>query len=558
MTHNESEQRLKEQIIEMEKENRKLRKELENHKQSEKSEERFRSMFDTAPVGMVLVKMNGTFVKVNPAYCEIVGYSREELEGKMRYHDISSSISNIKEFHLYQEFIKSGGPQILEREYIRKDGELVTVRIRRGMIADEHGEKQIWAYVENITKQKQAQDELLSRLHYEEQLALCSQVLLTHSEPEHALPEAMKPLLSASGASNIYFFENIKDPVHGLCMRQVFKVCNPGTKPEADDSYLLVQFSDLNRQDSLSRPVPYGSRFSRWKNILSGRQAIMGESASFSKEEREFLEHQKILSILVLPVFLNQKWHGFICFGDTEKLRKWNDKDIAMLRTGTEMIGSYICRKTAEEKLKKSETILKETQRIAKLGGWEFDPETCRLIWTDEIYRIYEVERDYKPDMEKSFTFYDPEDIPAIRDAVKEVLEYGGSYDLELKFITAKKNRLWIRTVGKADYKNGKIVRLSGTFQDITKRKTAENLLRETLDEMEAIFENTFIGIAFTQNRVIAKMNRRGAEIFGYTQDELIGKNASVLQFSDEEFERFGIAYLTALFEKGCFQKKPA
>ncbi len=539
MTNNESEQKLKERISELEKENRKLREELENHKQSEKSEERFRSMFDTAPVGIVLVKMNGTFVKVNPAYCEIVGYSREELEEKMRYHDISSPNSNIKESHLYQQFIKSGGPQILEREYIRKDGEPVTVRIRRGMTAEEYGEKGIWAYVENITDRKRVQDELISRLCYEEQLALCSQVLLKVSESEQALSEAMKHLLSASGAGQICFFENIEDPVHGLCMRQVCKVCDPGVN-RRDDSEIIQ--------------IPYNTIFSRWKKILSDRHPIMGETASFPAEEREFFEHQNILSILVLPVFFNNKWHGFICFDDTENLRKWNDKDIAMLRTGTEMIGSYLSHKIADEKLKKSETILKETQRIAKLGGWELDPETGKLIWTDEVYRIYEVEPDYKPDMESSFSFYDPEDIPIIREAVKNAVEYGKSYDLELRFITAKNNRLWIRTVGKADYKNGKIIRLSGTFQDITKRKTAENLLRETLDEMEAIFENTFIGIAYSVNRILLKINKRGAEIFGYTPYELIGNSASLLQFSEKNFEQFGRIYLTALVEKGCFE----
>jgi len=558
MTNNKSEQKLKERISELEKENRKLREELENHKQSEKSEERFKSMFDTAPVGIVLVKMNGTFVKVNPAYCEIVGYSREELEGNMRYHDISSPNSNIKEFYLYQQFIKSGGPQILEREYIRKNGKPVTVRIRRGMTAEEYGEKGIWAYVENITDRKRVQDELISRLCYEEQLALCSQVLLKVSEPEQALPEAMKHLLSASGACQICFFENVEDPVHGLCMRQVCKVCAPGISVselvQASDSELvqvsdseLVQVSDLNQ-----REIPYNTIFSRWKKILSDRHPIMGETASFPAEEREFLERQNILSILVLPVFLNHKWHGFICFDDTKNLRQWNNKDIAMLRTGTDMIGSYLSNKIADEKLKKSETILKETQRIAKLGGWELDPETGKLIWTDEVYRIYEVEPDYQPDMESSFSFYDPEDIPIIREAVNNAVEYGKSYDLELRFITAKNNRLWIRTVGKADYKNGKIIRLSGTFQDITKRKTAENLLRETLDEMEAIFENTFIGIAYSVNRILLKINKRGAEIFGYTPYELIGNSASLLQFSEENFERFGRIYLIALAEKGC------
>ena len=64
---------------------------------------------------------------------------------------------------------------------------------------------------------------------------------------------------------------------------------------------------------------------------------------------------------------------------------------------------------------------------------------------------------------------------------------------------------------------------------DITKRTRSEKQLRETLDEMQAIQRNTLMGICLARDGVIQRINRRGAEIFGYTQDELVGSDGREL-----------------------------
>lgn len=74
---------------------------------------------------------------------------------------------------------------------------------------------------------------------------------------------------------------------------------------------------------------------------------------------------------------------------------------------------------------------------------------------------------------------------------------------------------------------------------DITERKRSEMQLRETLGEMEAIQQNTLMGISLLKNGKIHSMNRRAAEIFGRPREEMIGTDSSQLFSSIAQFDSF-------------------
>ena len=143
------------------------------------------------------------------------------------------------------------------------------------------------------------------------------------------------------------------------------------------------------------------------------------------------------------------------------------------------MLEDLTYRRKAEQALQKRETLLKETQQMAKLGGWELDLATSKVTWTDEVYRIHEVAFDFEPALDNALAFYHPQDRPVLEHAIQQSVESGKPWDLELRFITATGKRLWVRAIGRAECQSGKVVRLSGTFQDITERKHAEHTLEE-------------------------------------------------------------------------------
>ncbi len=142
----------------------------------------------------------------------------------------------------------------------------------------------------------------------------------------------------------------------------------------------------------------------------------------------------------------------------------------------------------ALEALRRSEALLNASQRISKIGGWEWDLATQEMFWTDETYRIHEIDKnspsaEYNK-MELSLDCYFEEDKPRVLAAFQQCSENGEPYNLEARLTTKTGRDLYIRTAGQALYENGKIIKVLGSIQDITEQKQAEieqNNLKEQL-----------------------------------------------------------------------------
>lgn len=184
-------------------------------------------------------------------------------------------------------------------------------------------------------------------------------------------------------------------------------------------------------------------------------------------------------------------------------------------------------RKQVEEVLLKNRNLLNETGKMAKVGGWEFDTITLEQTWTEEIYRIHELDMDYQPTVEDGISFYAPEAVPIISKAVQRTIDYDEPFDLELPFITAKGNHRWVHAIGKAYRKDGKVTKVGGTFQDITERKQSEQLIRTQAEVTKNMAEGAYI--VGLHDIIIRWANPRFEELFGYEPGEMIGKHASIV-----------------------------
>ncbi len=91
-------------------------------------------------------------------------------------------------------------------------------------------------------------------------------------------------------------------------------------------------------------------------------------------------------------------------------------------------------------------------------------------------------------------------------------------------------------------------------LRDITERKQNEDRLRRALDEQEAIFDTSLVGIMVLENRILTKVNRRMAEMLGYEPDELVGQGPRQLHLSEVHFIEFGEKYYWRLAERDTVQ----
>ncbi len=206
-----------------------------------------------------------------------------------------------------------------------------------------------------------------------------------------------------------------------------------------------------------------------------------------------------------------------------------NDRGEVVLMAG--VVKDVTDRKRMEEALKRSEALLRETQEISKTGGWELDVATGRIVWTEEVYRIYGVSRDYAPsDVQKDLSFYHPEDRPLLEKAFRDAREKGIPYDLELKFRNAKGEDLWVRTMARPVLEDGMVIRLTGNLMDITERKRAELNLRENRQLTQALIENMIAAVYFKDTGGhITFLNHRTEQDFRIPREKLLGKKISDL-----------------------------
>ena len=130
------------------------------------SEEQFRSAFESTPIGAVMANLgaplSGQIVKANPAFCEITGYSEDQLRG-MSIHDVTHPDDRAADEAIRVDLV-GGHRHIFEREkrYVRADGQVRWVRVK-GSIIPIAGERHTIAHVEDITERKHAEAELAFR-----------------------------------------------------------------------------------------------------------------------------------------------------------------------------------------------------------------------------------------------------------------------------------------------------------------------------------------------------------------------------------------------------------
>lgn len=133
------------------------------------------------------------------------------------------------------------------------------------------------------------------------------------------------------------------------------------------------------------------------------------------------------------------------------------------------------------EQFKRINQLLEESQSIAKLGGWELNLLTNELYWTAETYRIHDTSpEEFDPTVDAGVGYFLPESKQLIIEALEAATKEGIGYDLQLETYTTKGRKIDVRTTGVVSKVNGKPIKITGIFQDISDQKNAQKALIES------------------------------------------------------------------------------
>ncbi|MBK9357471.1 MAG: PAS domain S-box protein [Bacteroidales bacterium] len=239
-------------------------------------------------------------------------------------------------------------------------------------------ERRFIALARNITHRKQAEIRLARQSEILEGVARATNALLLGNDLNEAINYAFSIIGTSTHVDRVYLFEYHTNPSEpGLLISQRFEWCKPGVEPQ------------ITNPDLQNLPADF---IARWNSILEKGDVVSGFVRDFPAAEREILEPQDIISLLVVPVLTDNNLLGFIGFDDCTEGSDWTESEAHILRSVATGIGSAIMRHRSEEKLRSSESRFRFMYEESPLG----------LVLTDDYGVITDVNRAFLEMLEQT------------------------------------------------------------------------------------------------------------------------------------------------------------
>jgi anti-anti-sigma regulatory factor len=194
---------------------------------------------------------------------------------------------------------------------------------------------------------------------------------LSDASLEENMHDVLLQLGQATSVSRVYIFENFTEPGSDtLFMRQRWEWAAPGIEPQIDNPELQhLSYDELG--------------FARWANVMAQGEALFGDVHTFPPGEREVLEPQQILSLVVVPIFSAQEWWGFIGFDECVIQRTWEAAEVAVLQVAAGIIGAAIHRQFIDahrEQQASQEHVIQMQQALLRELSTPLIPITDRVV----------------------------------------------------------------------------------------------------------------------------------------------------------------------------------
>ncbi len=396
------------------------------------------SLHGAIPTGVMAFDDFGRLIYVNPAFCTMVGYSQKELLGKKPPY-IFWSPEAMHEIISAHQNIAAGksDTNVFELIFSKKSGERMNVQV----------------FVSTLDSDEDTR------------ISVCSIIDITE-----------RKILTRKLRESEYLYRSIAENMNDVVWLYDLKKDNYTYISPSIKNLLGYEASEL-LDKNITYTLPQ-SNHREIRELLAGDFNAIKQNPGYQKTryytaEQILRNGNRIFTEIKLQYIVDKSGNALQILGVS--------RDI------TEKI-------KLENKLSVSERISKEAQRITEIGFWEYDIARDSLHWSDEVFRIYDVDPRQFPGSYNSFlNFVHPDDRDTVNAAYVNSLKEQKPYSIDHRLLMPDGKIKWVREAGENIFdEEGKPVRTIGSVQNITEKKLTENQLLFTQHVVEHSSEATF------------------------------------------------------------------
>jgi PAS domain S-box-containing protein len=393
---------------------------------------------------------------------------------------------------------------------LKKDGTKYIGELNAAIIKDAHGNPR--AFIGNtrdVTERKKAEEALRYRLQFEEIITTFSThfINLRTEEIDVAINLALMEIGEFADVDRSYVLL-LRD--HGSKINNAYEWCAEGisSKKELFDGFPTSS-------------LKWG--FDRLKKLFPLDIPNVNALPKEASKEKKLLKKADIKSVVAVPIVISGALYGVLGFDCVTERTEWSDDTISILRVVSDIFANALERKRVEEAARESEEKFKSLAEkspsmifINQMGEIVYANEACEEIMG---YKRAEL---YSPDF-NFMTLMAPESIETVKKSFKRHKKGIEVQPFEYTLLKKDGERLDSIIATKLISFEGKPAIL-GIITDISKRKAAEEEIKELKEFSESIVESMAEGIMILDtDGYVTFINPKIEEVLGYASSELVG-----------------------------------
>ena len=509
-------------------------------------EETLRAHIHQTNAGISRTDVDGRLTFVNRAYCDMLGYAESELIGKSIW-EISHQDDILRNKRLFERMIREGEPFQLEKRLMRRNGSILWINVGTSPLRDAGGRiRAATSIIVDISRRKRAEEGLLDSARRSLYLSALSDAIRPLSDPAKIQTEAVRLLGNHLRASRVAYIEVEPDG------SAVVRVSYEDGIPEINGQF------DLNA----CVPVDQMSKFRAGRTVYA---SDIQDDSRFSGTQKACQEEMSSRAQVLVPFARDSRVIAALCIQQSQP-RNWKNKELAVVDETAERLQAAIERARAEQGLRESEERLRLAGHAAGMCTWELNLQEQTYKLGDNFAEVLGFPADLLPENSSEVTelLNVKEDLAAVQETITQVIQARGELPpLQFRVVNPlTKDILWLEVNAKLVYgEQGLPQRMFGMVQNITERKTVEELLRAKEAELEEIIHHTPFMLTrctrdlryrFVSSAYAAMINKTPGEVSGRFFIETMGEQAfntiqpyveRVLNGEEVEFEtRFPIS----------------